>query len=137
MQTTRGERNCNPGNIDRSGIPWEGLAADQSGDSRFCVFTAPEFGIRALAVNLIHYYKTHGLKTVRGMINRWAPPVENDTGAYVHAVAHQVGVDPDDIIDPTNPAVLSGLVRGIIQHENGRIIYDEATISNAVQLALS
>jgi len=37
----RGIRNHNPGNIEK-GDPWQGLAADQSGDPRFAVFAAPE-----------------------------------------------------------------------------------------------
>lgn len=134
---TRGERNNNPGNIDRDATQWQGMAADQSNDDRFIIFTAPEFGIRAIGKELLSYYQKHGLNTVRGIINRWAPPVENDTGAYVSAVANQCGVDPDASVTPTDPDCMEQLIRGIIQHENGRIIYDDATIVKSVEDALA
>jgi hypothetical protein len=81
--TTRGLRNNNPGNIDRNTIKWQGMADDQSSDPRFVVFKAPVFGIRALAKTLLAYQNQHGCKTIRQIINRWAPPSENKTEAYV------------------------------------------------------
>ena len=45
----RGIRNNNPGNI-RHGANWQGLnPKGRDIDSAFCVFTAPIYGIRALA----------------------------------------------------------------------------------------
>ena len=137
MSETRGERNRNPGNLDRTTIKWQGMSPDQSGDSRFVVFNTPEDGIRALAKVLLSYYRKHGLNTVRGIIDRWAPPVENDTGAYVAHVAKQLSVAPDAVIDPPKPEVLEVLTIAIITHENGRCIYDDATIVRAVDNALA
>ena len=134
---TRGERNFNPGNIDRNATKWQGMAPDQSGDDRFVVFTAPEFGIRALAKVVLSYYRKYRLNTVKGIIDRWAPPNENDTGAYVDAVCKQCTVAPDDIINPDNEACLEMLVRGIIHHENGRVVYDDATILKGIEMALA
>lgn len=113
------------------------MATDQSSDSRFIVFTSAEFGIRAIGKELLSYYRKHGLNTVRGIIHRWAPPNENDTGAYVAAVARQCSVEPDDMINPENSGCLEMLVRSIIQHENGRVIYDDATIVKAIDEALA
>lgn len=143
MQPTRGERNNNPGNIDRNATKWKGMSPDQSGDSRFVVFLAPVWGIRALAKTLLTYSRVYpqdtpqDIDTVREVINRWAPPVENDTGAYVKAVAADVGVGPDDHIDVTDESVMKALVIGIIKHENGRCIYDEAVIKDGVGRALA
>lgn len=134
---TRGERNNNPGNIDRNATKWQGMAHDQSGDPRFVVFTSAEFGIRALAKVLLSYSRDHHLNTVRGIINRWAPPVENNTDSYVDAVCRQCSVDPDDIVNPENDACLEMLVRAIIKHENGEVIYDDATIMRGVEMALA
>lgn len=136
-QMTRGERNCNPGNIDRNATKWQGMSPDQSGDDRFIVFTSAEFGIRALAKVLLSYSRDHHLNTVRGMINRWAPPVENDSDAYINAVCQQCSVEPDDPINPENDACLEMLVRAIIKHENGRVMYDDATIMKGVEMALA
>ena len=52
----RGIRNHNPGNIDK-GADWEGLADDQSSDSRFCVFKDPVWGIRAMARGADHVHR--------------------------------------------------------------------------------
>jgi hypothetical protein len=40
MTTTRGIRNCNPGNI-RKGAPWQGLSVDQPGVD-FYTFQEPK-----------------------------------------------------------------------------------------------
>jgi len=133
---TRGERNNNPGNIDRSSVVWQGMSADQSSDSRFIVFTDPVPGIRALAKVLLSYFRKYGLNTVRGIIDRWAPPSENNTGAYVNHVASVLGVGSDDLIDVTDAHTLEVLTRAIIEHENGRCIYDDATIVGGIDLAL-
>lgn len=131
----RGVRNNNPGNIDRDGTPWAGMAAAQT-DPRFVVFDAPEYGIRALAKVLLTYQKKHGLNTVADIIARWAPPVENDTGAYAAHVAAKIGVGVTDHLDLSNEVVLAGLVMAIIAHENANFAYPETTILAGVNLAL-
>jgi len=88
----RGIRNNNPGNIRRSDDQWRGLAADQT-DADFFRFAEPRFGIRAMARILQVYQEHHGLRTIREIINRWAPSVENPTGDYVTAVAIWAGFD--------------------------------------------
>ncbi|HDF2344629.1 TPA: structural protein, partial [Morganella morganii] len=47
---SRGIRNNNPGNIDyRPANNWKGqLPYDKSIEPRFCRFSAPEYGIRAI-----------------------------------------------------------------------------------------
>lgn len=132
---TRGERNANPGNIDRNATRWLGMAIDQH-DSRFVVFAAPEYGIRALAKVLLSYYAQHGLHTVQQIIDRWAPPGENDTAAYVRHVAGLLDVPADDAIEVSDPSILETLVRAIIEHENGRCIYDQSVIDKGVGMAL-
>ena len=47
-----------------------------------------------MAVNLLTYQRQHGLDTVKGILNRWAPPSENDTGAYVQTVSRALGLRP-------------------------------------------
>ena len=143
MSQTRGERNRNPGNIDRNTIKWKGMSPDQSGDERFVVFTDSVWGIRALAKVLLTYSRVYpqdtpqDIDTVREIINRWAPPVENDTGAYVGTVAKALGVTPDEPIDVTDEGLMKRLVTAIIKHENGRVIYDEDVLTDGVQRALA
>lgn len=131
----RGIRNHNPGNIDRTGEKWQGMAADQSGDKRFVVFTAPEWGIRALAKVLRNYGKKYNIRTVQGVISRWAPANENDTAAYVAQVARAIGVKPGDSINLEAPSVLLPLVTAIIRHENGQQPYAEAVIREGIRRA--
>lgn len=126
----RGIRNNNPGNIERSGVSWKGMAADQSSDSRFVVFSSPEYGIRAMA-RVLKNYMAQGYDTVQEIINRWAPPIENDTGAYVRAVASHLGVDPKA---PIGTAHIPALIEAIIQHENGQQPYSMDVIARGVEL---
>lgn len=142
MAIPRGIRNNNPGNIDRGNSKWQGLAADQTGDSRFAVFKDATWGIRALAVTLITYQDKHKIETIRGIINRWAPPVENDTNAYVNAVALACDVSADEAVNVHNYSVMCPLAEAIIRHENGKgplatpnTWYERATIDTGLQRA--
>ena len=137
MIQTRGERNNNPGNIERNTILWQGMAQDQSSDSRFVVFTNEHFGIRALAKVLLSYYRKYHLDTVHKIIDRWAPPSENNTGAYINHVAQGLGVGIDAKINLEDDQTLEVLVRAIIEHENGHCVYDDSTIIKAVDSALA
>ncbi len=129
----RGERNNNPGNIRASGAPWQGqTGVDPAG---FAVFDTPAHGMRALARLLQNYQTVHGLDTVRKVISRYAPSSENNTGAYIAAVAADLGVGPDDPVDLGNRGTLGAMVAAIVRHENGRLIYSQADIAAAVALA--
>lgn len=119
MPQPRGIRNHNPGNIEW-GDPWQGLLPIvERSDPRFAQFTLPTFGIRALARVLIAYQDKHGIRTIEAAINRWAPPVENDTGAYAAHVAGMAGVGAKARLDFHRYEHLRPLVEGIIRHENG------------------
>ena len=110
------------------------MSAKQA-DPEFIVFDTPEMGIRALAKVLLNYRRKHGLKTVRGIIGRWAPPNENDTLAYAKAVAKALGVTVDQPIDMEDRDVMQTLVTAIIRHENGEQPYSHGTIRDAIALA--
>ncbi len=133
---TRGERNNNPGNIrEYANDPhWVGERITDD-DPAFEEFDTPEDGIRALAKTLLAYQRRHGLRTVSAMINRWAPSNENDTLAYVDAVAHDMGVLTEADIDLESAVRLCGIVKAIIRHENGRVIYSDAQIEDGVDRA--
>ncbi len=131
----RGIRNNNPGNI-RWGASWQGLVQPaQRTDPSFCQFTAPSWGIRAIAKVMLTYADAYNLNTVQGVINRWAPPNENNTQAYVQSVAQSMGVAPADSIDVHVDTVMCSLVKAIILHENGQQPYPDALIEQGVSLA--
>ena len=135
-RVTRGVRNNNPGNIRKDATNWRGLAAASlQTDPAFWVFVAALWGIRALAVILRNYQVQHGLNTVEQIVSRWAPPTENDTDAYVEAVARSIGVQPTATINVLEADTMRALVKAIIKHENGAQPYDESTIDAAVALA--
>lgn len=131
--TPRGERNNNPGNIRLSATRWQGQV--DGTDPAFVTFATPQDGVRALAKLLRNYQTIHGLRTVRAIINRYAPPSENNTSAYVASVAAALGVSPDAPLDLNNDATLQQLVAAVIQHENGRNVYAADTIAAGVALA--
>lgn len=134
--TTRGIRNNNPGNV-RKGTDWNGL--DPSGtDADFCVFVSPQYGIRVIAKLLFAYQDFHDLNTIHGLIDRWAPPSENDTGAYAQFVAERAnwGVDTHLSLH-TMPELLKGMVVAIIAYENGGYAYPDGVVSSGIQMAMS
>lgn len=130
----RGIRNNNPGNIRRTDIEWEGMAPEQP-DPEFVTFQDPVYGVRALGRVLNTYYEKHGLSTVADIINRWAPPNENNTDAYVKSVAAQMGLPANAPLDMKDPQVVARLAKAIIHHENGVQPYDDDTIMRGLRLA--
>ncbi len=113
----RGIRNNNPGNIrwiSQAGRRWRGMERDDGGG--YAVFDTMANGVRALGKQLLKYQE-RGLDTVREIIATWAPSSENDTGAYVGAVAAALQVSPDEKISVQ--ARLADLAAAIIRHENG------------------
>lgn len=127
----RGIRNNNPGNIRKSADKWQGLRAEQT-DSAFFQFTEAKYGVRALGKVLLNYRAKYGLSNVRDLINRWAPPVENNTSSYVAQVSRALNVAADTTIDVT--ARLPDLAAAIIVHENGSNPYTAAQIREWVYL---
>lgn len=142
---TRGYRNRNPGNLDRvQGVRWQGelpLAQEKQLDDRFCVFKTHEYGIRAIIRTLVTYATARkardgsAIDTVREVIERWAPPSENKTNAYVNAVARNIGIDPDQPIDIQDPEVMRTLVQAIIAHECAGLQYDDKVIDAAMMMS--
>ncbi len=131
---SRGIRNNNPGNI-RWGDEWKGLVPEgQRTDKSFCQFKAPEFGIRAMIIILRNYQSKYVLKTITGIIKRWAPPNENDTQAYIRSVAQATGTDADKPIDLTDSRKLFPLLQAIIKHENGTQPYEYDVFIRALDL---
>lgn len=62
----------------------------------FVRYQTDEAGIRAAAIVLRTYRTKHGLTTAREVIERYAPPSENDTASYINAVLRDIGGRPDD-----------------------------------------
>ena len=115
--TVRSARNNNPGNIESNSTAWVGKTGD---DGRFVTYATPEHGVRAMGKTLETYQNKHGLTTVNDMINRWAPPNENNTSNYTNFVAERMGVDPNSPVDlSANPELAEKMVSAMIRMEGG------------------
>lgn len=128
----RGIRNNNPGNLIITNIPWKGkVTREKNTDGKFEQFTSPEFGIRAMFMDIRGDIK-RGLNTIRKLITTYAPPSENNTAAYIAAVSKSIGKAPDATI---SEADYPQLVAAIIKHENGVQPYPMETINSAIRMA--
>ena len=98
MTTPRGIRNNNPLNIRKSKDKWKGLRAQQQ-DESFCQFETMEWGWRAAFWLLTRtYYHTYRLFTIRTIVQKWAPPHENNTASYIANVSKMTGIGADEPI---------------------------------------
>lgn len=131
-QGPRGIRNNNPGNI-RHGDSWQGMAQEQA-DSAFVQFEAPEWGVRAM-VRILRSYHARGVDTLEEIIETWAPPVENNTEAYIEHVSKATGMLPGHGINPDNSFQMLDLIEAIIAHENGVQPYPRAVLQKGFDLA--
>lgn len=129
---TRGIRNNNPGNIRVSKDQWEGMTGD---DGAFVTFDSPESGVRALGKNLLSYGR-QGYDSIEKIINRWAPPNENDTQAYIDSVVAATGIPATQSLDLSDPDTLSSLAQAISFHETGSQ-YDPEVYQQGVARALN
>lgn len=124
MTLPRGIRNKNAGNIERSNkFQWQGEIRPAKDsplyDARFCVFSEPAYGLRAMMKLLINYNQKHNIKTLKDALNRYAPHHENDTSAYVKSVAKWADIKATDEWDFTDPIFLVPVVKAMVRVENG------------------
>ena len=115
---SRGLRNNNPGNIRIGSFKYKGEKA-KSSDSAFRQFESVEWGYRAMFV-LLHTYATkHNCRTLREMINRYAPPTENFTDGYIRCVTNATHLSADEPISTTDGATMTAIVAAMSAVENG------------------
>lgn len=139
----RAVRNHNPGNLN-TGTAWEGLMApgdmtpDQASEHRFCVFQNDAYGFRAMAKVLMVYpadlVKQGKYFCVEHIIGRWAPPSENNTKAYIHAVCQRTGYSATDPL-PVDFIHVGGLCKAISTQEVGVWAFNDADLSAGLHLA--
>ena len=114
---SRGIRNCNPGNIRQSGIFYRG-EVQPSQDAHFKQFATMAWGYRAMFVLLESYRRRYGIDTLRAIVTRWAPPIENDTASYIRFVSERAEVDPDAVLLPRDVR-LRAIVEAMSRFERG------------------
>lgn len=129
--TSRAERNNNPGNLEFRG---QRGATPEDGSGRFAKFGSAEEGVAALARQL-QLYGSRGINTIEKIISKYAPPSENNTAAYVNAMVNRLGVASTKELDLNDPATLSGLIKGISKHEAGRSFLSEQQVMTGLTMA--
>jgi len=114
----RGMRNNNPGNIE-DGPFARNLPGYVGGDGRFAKFASLDDGNAAMEA-LLKSYGNRGINTPDAIINRWAPPSDNNpTKSYAANVARALGVEPNAQVDLNNPQTLAAIRTAITRQENG------------------
>lgn len=129
----RGIRNNNPLNIRRGKSKWSGevpflvIKVGKDGedgvvneyDRTFCQFSHAKFGWRAAFKLIIKYISEYGLDTIEEIINRWAPPTENNTTGYVTRVCAFCNMKPHDVISVADDHLIMLLGAAMCCVENG------------------
>ena len=125
----RGIRNNNPLNIRLSATGWAGqVSKKEQTDKDFVQFQSMYWGLRAACILLFKTYKNkYGLRTIHGLIYRWAPPTENYSYLYAQKVVQRTGIGLDENIYCCDERLLmkrlQQIVIAMIECENG-IVYN-------------
>lgn len=90
ISATLANRNNNPGNI-RDGAFARAQAGYIGSDEGYAKFATAQDGRKAMMA-LLDSYVARGYDTISAIVKRWAPPSENDTGAYISDVSKQTGI---------------------------------------------
>lgn len=128
----RGIRNNNPGNLNYVG---QAGATKESGENgRFAVFESMKDGISALHRQLQLYF-SRGVNTVEKIVNKYAPADDNNNvAAYIRQLAGATGKSADEKIDADDQETVFKLIRGIINHENGKGYVTDQDILSGIQV---
>lgn len=120
----RGIRNNNPGNLRSWG--------DTPRVDGFARFATPEAGLAAMIKNLQVQQSKHGLNTIAGIIGKWAPSSENETGSYVNSIVKQTGFGAHQPLDLTDKRTVAPLISSMIRHEGNSAGYSKDMVDKAV-----
>lgn len=116
----RGIRNNNPLNI-RIGNTWLGEVPNPT-ESEFEQFVNVLYGLRAAFCILRRYIRRYHSNTIRKIVSRWAPRVENNTDLYCSFVAQRCNVNPDAVVDYFDEDLMVNIVRAMAKFECGEEI---------------
>ena len=119
---SRGYRNNNPGNIvltfDNKGNKtfWKGEI--EGDDKRFKTFKDIFHGYRAIFITL-NSYINKGFNTIEKILNRYAPPSENQTNSYISTVSKLTGIPETEPVSFKKADDILRIVYAISYVENG------------------
>nr|WP_052923249.1 hypothetical protein [Escherichia coli] len=128
----RGIRNNNPGNLNYAG---QGGATMEGGEGgRFAVFESMQHGVAALYKQLQLYFK-RGINTLSSIVKTYAPASDNNNvEAYISALTKATGKGANEVLDSGDTATIARLMKGIVDHENGKGYISSSDIMGGIQL---
>ncbi|WP_324723850.1 hypothetical protein [Lelliottia sp. JS-SCA-14] len=128
----RGIRNNNPGNLNFANQAGATKEGGQGG--RFAVFESMEHGVAALYKQLQIYFKK-GVNTLSSIVKTYAPASDgNNVDAYVSALSKATGKGANEAIDAGDTTTIAKLMKGIVDHENGKGYISSSDIMGGIQL---
>lgn len=131
-QKKRGIRNNNPGNLNFANQA--GATKESGPNGRFAVFGTMAEGIAALYRQLQIYFR-RGVNTLSSIVNKYAPESDgNNVGAYISALSKATGLGAKDAINAGDTATIAKLMKGIVDHENGKGYVSSQDIMGGIQL---
>lgn len=98
-----------------------------------------KYGVRAICKCLQTYQTKYHLQTIEQLIERWAPPSENNTKAYINNVSSHFTkfANGQTIVSAFNEIDLVHLFWGIVRQENGMLAYNISIEDENAGIALA
>ncbi|EBN4331465.1 hypothetical protein DRI17_15780 [Salmonella enterica] len=128
----RGIRNNNPGNLNYAGQ--QGATIEGGEGGRFAVFESMQHGVAALYKQLQLYFK-RGINTLSSIVKTYAPASDNNNvDAYISALTKATGKGANEVLDSGDTATIARLMKGIVDHENGKGYISSSDIMGGIQL---
>lgn len=116
----RGYRNNNPLNVRYNAAnKWLGKYTPNT-DGAFEQFKTMAYGYRCALYLLRKYITRYGCNTVRKIIQKWAPPTENNTQAYIQHVCEIAGLNADKAVNAADEDTLTRMAYAMSIIENGQ-----------------
>lgn len=112
-----GIRNNNPGCLRITDNQWQGKVRNPL-DTKFESFDTMSNGVRAALRNAYTQWN-RGKDTIEAFISTWAPARENNTVAYVAAVAKKAGIPATKEFKFGANATTAKIMYAIFEHECG------------------
>lgn len=128
MSLPRGVRNNNPLNIRKNQYLWAGeVPREQATDKDFKQFFDVKHGWKG-AYNLLRAsYIAKGQNTIETIVNKWAPPNENNTIVYIQRVEATTGINRKSIINKDDKPKIAKILAAMATVETGKI-YKESEV---------
>ena len=92
---------------------WQGQTGSYKG---FAQFENTDYSIRA-GVKILRAYRMRGIKTIRQIIETFAPATENDTERYIKSVCKWTGYNETQEL--SSPVIASMVLTAMIRMETG------------------